>query len=488
MKAQYKYLIMAGLGIFLCSCEKTLDVTPNSELSPGNVLTTEEGIKSVLFSSYAEEQTQQNSRVVINEAEVCTDVGYNTGGAENGYLINFINFNWTPSLATFQADVWAPNYRSIRDANDVIENVDNVQASDVNKKLYKAEARVLRAFAYIRLYSYFGPVPLRTSNSQPGDLARASEDEFRAFVETEITESVPDLPDPGKEAAYGRLNKGNALSILAKYYLNTKQWQKAVDACKSVMDFNYYSLFPDFKTLFKVENEGNREMIMVLPCINEVNFSNWWMAGAMPAAFKSAPEIPGFVYNSGMSIFATHYRLRSAFVNTFAANDARKGLIITRFINQSNQTVNLMSTADNARSFKYWDNNIVGNNGGADVPLIRYADILLTRAEALNELNGPTTESLSLINQVRSRAGIAALTLTDTPTKDSFRDAILRERGWEFVSEGKRREDLIRQGKFLSSALSRGLTSDVVNENKLLFPIPQTEIDGNKLCVQNPGY
>ncbi|HTI58614.1 RagB/SusD family nutrient uptake outer membrane protein, partial [Mucilaginibacter sp.] len=130
----------------------------------------------------------------------------------------------------------------------------------------------------------------------------------------------------------------------------------------------------------------------------------------------------------------------------------------------------------------------VGNNGGADVPIIRYADILLTRAEALNELNGPTVECFTLINQVRSRAGIAPLTLVDAPTQDAFRDAILRERGWEFVGEGKRREDMIRQGKFLSSALARGISANNVTAGKVLFPIPQSEIDANKLCVQNPGY
>jgi hypothetical protein len=156
-------------------------------------------------------------------------------------------------------------------------------------------------------------------------------------------------------------------------------------------------------------------------------------------------------------------------------------------VNNSNVTVNLLPN-DNARCFKYWDNNQVGNNSGNDVPIIRYADILLTRAEALNELNGPTTECFSLINQVRTRAGIPNLTLTDAGTKDIFRDAILRERGWEFVGEGKRREDLIRQGKFLTLATSRGVPAANINDNKLVFPIPQTEIDANKLCVQNPGY
>ena len=85
------------------SCEKLLEVTPNSEFAPGNVLTTENGIKSLLFSAYAHQQTQQNSRYVINNSEMSTDMAFNTGGAENGQFIHIINFTWDSNLGTLQA-------------------------------------------------------------------------------------------------------------------------------------------------------------------------------------------------------------------------------------------------------------------------------------------------------------------------------------------------------------------------------------------------
>lgn len=478
---------LIGFTLALSSCEKTLEVTPKSEFSPSNVLTSESGIKSLLYSSYAQAQTQSNSRYVINDSEVCTDVGFNTGGAENGQLVTIINFTWDPSLGTFNDDMWGPNYRTIRDANGVIENIENVNTADATKKLFKAEARVLRAQAYAILYNLFGPVPLRTSTTQTGQLARAEDAEIKTFIETEITQSVADLPDPGREEAFGRFNKGIANGILAKFFLSTKQWQKAADAAKAVIDLNYYSLYPNFADLFRVETEGgtNREMMLVLQCRTEDPFGNWYQAGALPPAYKSSPQFPTYAYRTTMSNFATQYRLRTAFTSSYAPNDKRLQMICTSYINNSNQTVDL-STGDNARSFKYWDNNTVGNNSGTDVPVLRYADMLLTRAEALNELNGPTTEVLALINQVRTRAGIANLTSTDTPTKDGFRTAIFRERGWEFVAEGKRREDLIRQGTFISLAQARGITN--AKPERTLFPIPQIEIDANKLCIQNPGY
>lgn len=471
----------------LSACEKTLEVTPKSEFSPATVLASESGIKSLLFSAYAQEQVQPNSRFVINDTEMCTDIGFDTGGGENGQLVTIINFTWDPSVATFAGDMWNPNYASIRDANGVIENIDKVATTEANKKLFRAEARALRGQAYAALYNFFGPVPLRTPATQTGGLARATDEEIKTFIEADLTQALPDLPDPGKEEAYGRMNKGIASGLLSKYYLNTKQWQKAADAAKAVMDFNYYALNPSFTALFRVENEGssNREMILAQQCRTEDPFGNWFQAGALPPGYKSSPQFTEYVYKPTMSNFATQYRLRTAFTKTFDPRDKRLQLICTSYLNNSNQTVDL-TTGDNARSFKYWDNSTVGNNSGNDVPILRYADILLTRAEALNELSGPTTECFTLINAVRSRAGLPSLSLTDTPTKEAFRTAMFRERGWEFVSEAKRREDLIRQGTFISGALARGITN--ASPERALFPIPQAEIDANLLCKQNPGY
>ena len=479
------FIIVSILG--QTACEKALDVTPPGEFAPGNVLTTDKGIRSVLFSAYAGIQNPTPSRYLINNAEVTTDVGYNTGGAENLTLSQLINFTWDASLGTLQADVWAPTYRTIRDANIVLENIANVNTTDANKKLYAAEARFLRAYGYDLLYKWFGPVPLRTSSTSEATLARATDEQMKAFIEAELTAAIADLPDPGKEEAFARANKGMAASALAKFYLNTKQWQKAADASRQVMNYNYYQLFPAYQNMFRVENEGNKEMIMVHPCRNQDGFGNWYTAGALPPGFKTSVQVPEFVWTTAMANFATQYRMRSGFTNTFdTINDKRAILLLRHYVNTNNVAVNLLATADNVRSLKYWDNATVGNHSGNDVPIIRYADILLSRAEALNELSGPTQEALDLINQVRTRAGIANLSLTDATSKEVLRDLILRERAWEFYSEGLRREDLLRHNKFISSAIARGVT--VAAEKHKLFPIPQTEIDANPACKQNEGY
>jgi len=479
MKKYILLTLVTLVAIGQWSCEDMLDTKPYGELSE-QVVQTEAGLKALLFSSYRGVQNSTPSRWMINDSEVTTDIGFNTGGQENLQMSQLIAFTWDPSLGTFVADLWSPAYQAIRDANGVLENVGSAKVSEETARLFTAEAKFLRAYSFELLYKYFGPVPLRTSTAMPAQLARATDEEMRSFIESELAAAIPDLPDPGDEEAYGRANKGMAYAVLAKYYLNTKQWQKAIDAADAVIGFGYYELFPEFEHMFEVANEGNKEMIMVIPCLNIDGYGNWYTAGALPQNFKSTPQIPEYTWVTGMANFATQYRLRSAFVNTYDFDNDRRAILIVRtYVTTSNTTVNLMADADNARCLKYWDNATAGNHSGNDVPIIRYADILLTKAEALNELNGPTQESLDLINEVRSRAGIADLTLADATDKDVYRDLILRERGWEFVAEGKRREDLLRHGKFISLALARGVTNAA--EKHKLFPIPQSERDVNKI-------
>ena len=130
------------------------------------------------------------------------------------------------------------------------------------------------------------------------------------------------------------------------------------------------------------------------------------------------------------------------------------------------------------------DPNGSGDGQGNDIPDIRYSDILLSRAEALNELNGPVQESIDLINQVRSRAGASEISLADF-SKQSLKSFILDERKREFFWEGKGREDQLRQDVFISKAVERGKLAQTFH---VLFPIPQINLDANPKLVQNEGY
>src|SRR5690606_11950707 len=110
----------------------------------------------------------------------------------------------------------------------------------------------------------------------------------------------------------------------------------------------------------------------------------------------------------------------------------RAEAVVLEYQNRGGNLVNLRTTPDNSRSIKYWDNNQIAAFCGTDIPFIRYSDILLSRAEAINELQGPTPEALDLVNQVRTRSIDDAYTLEEAGDTDTFRDIILEERGWEF--------------------------------------------------------
>jgi hypothetical protein len=270
--------------------------------------------------------------------------------------------------------------------------------------------------------------------------------------------------------------------MLCKFYLNTLQWQQAADAAKSVMDLNTYSLFPEIENLFAVENENNNEYIFVYPCTNQYLYENDYMPHAFP---------PNYPIQSNWVNFGAQIALYTSFVKSFDPADRRLRMIITSYTDINGVYHDLLQDTlghplDDSRSFKYTpDPNAIGQNNGNDIPVIRYADILLSRAEALNELDGPNQESIDLINQIRQRAGVYLLSLGNFTSKDSLRDWLMNERAWEFYGEGKRRDDLIRMNKFISGAVARGKSAQ---SYQLLYPIPQAEIDANPKLKQNDGY
>lgn len=487
MKNVIKYIFgpVFLLSIVITGCEGPLEEEVFSQLAPANFLNTKQGLESVLAAAYGEQALNGwQGKSVLNLESWCTDEEWETSGGENRTAVLMIGFTWDPTLDWAKDNMWDRKFRSIRNANVLLENIEAVTGvDDALKAQLTAEARFVRAVNYHYLYGWYGPVPIRTESGGDLEVARATEQEMLSFIETEFTESIADLPEPAT-AVYGRGNKGAARAFLTKFYLNTKQWQKAADAARSVIDMNAYSLFPDYEKLFTVENERNSEFIWVHQAVITVP-GNLYMNGAFPPNFGSDP-VTGAVHTDGMRNWAAQYRLYDEFYDSFDPSDKRRRLILNEYIHKGNgSTVRLSSTPDNRRSIKYVpDPNSAGNDQGNDIPEIRYADILLARAEALNELNGPTQEAIDLINEVRERTGLADLVLSDFD-KNSLRDHLLNERRWEFFTERKRREDLIRHGKFISSAISRGKPAQPYH---VRFPIPQAEVDANSNMVQNEGY
>lgn len=468
-------------------CESDLETIPTDRFAAETIASSEEGVKAILFSAYNfnNRGDSWNNGIMIHE--VCTDEMFNSGGNANRDLIPFINFTVDASSNHIQY-LWNQSYFTIRDANIILESLGAGDFDEDFATGIAAEARFLRAFEYAMLYKEFGPIPLRVDSSQPGNLGKSSAEDIMTFIETELRDIIGDLPAPGEEEYFGRANKGMALAVLTKFYLNTKQWQKAADTAKEVINLNYYALYPTYREAFFVENEQNSEMIYAWSSINQAGpDSSWFQCGALPPGYLKAANIPEFTFVNGqMKNFATQYRMLDAFVDSFAPGDARLQAIVQIYEKMNGQIVNLRDNPDDTRPMKLFDQNALQNDTGCDQIVIRYADILLSRAEALNHINGgPTQEAVDLINQVRERATLPGYTLAEAGSESDFNDLILAERGWEFFSEGLRREDLIRNGVYIARALDRGKNA---KPYQVLWPIPQQELNSNTALEQNDGY
>jgi starch-binding outer membrane protein, SusD/RagB family len=470
----YKVLMFGGF-LFISSCEGLLEEQVFSDLGPINFFNNANDAESLLNSAYASDQ-RRSSRDYLLLSELTTDILIQRGGGLRRDAQPLEDFTWDATHPFLDVE-WQRDYDAIYRSNLILNRVPEIEMDENRKREILAEARFIRASNYFYLYDLFGPVPIITSSELKIDErpSRPSKDDFISFVEQELILASQDLPINPRN--YGRANKGIALSLLTKFYLNNKKWSEAAQTAKTVMDLNKYNLFVSATRadLFSIENEVNEEFIYIRPNLPIPGLSTSYLAHAAPPAyrFKFPPR----------GNFAAQYQLLDNFVDSFHPDDQRKEVIIREYIDLNGNLRKLGK--DDSRSFKFEeDPSGVGVDMGNDFPIIRYADILLSRAEALNELSGPNQEIIDLINQIRLAAGVPLIALSNF-NKESLKDHILNERVWEFFTEELRRQDLIRHGKFIEFAKSRGKSA---TEKHILFPIPQGEIDRNLNLQQNPGY
>ncbi|WP_300435551.1 RagB/SusD family nutrient uptake outer membrane protein [Christiangramia sp.] len=464
----------------LISCGDALEEEVFSSLGPSNFYNSADDAEALLNGVYAISQGDDFFNLVkdyLTLDEMTTDIMIARRGAINAHTQPMEDFVWSANHPYLQ-DFWNRFYIAIYRANIVIDEVPKIDMNEDRKEQIVAEARFLRAFNYYQLYNFFGPVPLvLTSNTSVKDRpARATEQEMRSFFEQEFSELGDSLPPAQSE--YGRATSGAALGYLTKFYLNTKQWPLAAEAAMDVIDSGVHFLFQGERSeLFALENEGHSEFIFVAPFPENVQEGgNNYISFAAP---------PGYQFQfPPKRIFSAHLKIRSEFLELFSAEDERLNAFLFEYVDQAGDLITLGE--DDVRSFKYKeDPNGIAQFSGNDFPYLRYADILLSRAEALNEIEGPNEESINLMNQVRQVAGLENLTLNDFSSKERLRNFILDERGREFHTEALRRQDLIRHGKFIEYALDRGKPAAPY---QVVFPIPQSEIDKNSNLEQNEGY
>jgi hypothetical protein len=426
---------------------------------------------------------------------------------------------------------WAAAYAGINRANAVIGRVPGIENMDATRReQVVAEAKFLRALHYYWLAGMFGGVPLKleeTITISEDGAPRATVEETYAQIEKDLTEAAAVLPDAWPASDWGRATRGAALTLLGKAYLHSAQafgitanHQKAMDTFRQVQGMSYSLVSgAQYGSLFDGSNERASEIIWSFQNIRVEG-----LGGQMTEWFtpNPSPDVSGPGEQN-------QFQAERPFYDSYATTDVRKdGTWLTSFTSGSRvitwawtsgiqNASNYGSTGPAVRKYLDW----AAAEDGAEAPdyvILRYADVLLSLAEAINEVSGPTQEAYDLVNQVRTRAGIGSLTAG--LSKDDFRNAVFLERKYEFAMELHGVFDMRRNWAWAKArieanmALARPTSAGGLNINASpftssvekcsvspssvcfnpiedkwkLYPIPQHAIDLNAALTQNPGW
>lgn len=486
---QIKYITFIFFLAFLqFSCTDFLELEPESNGIAVNNTSTDSlffksanELESALSGAYKDFQNEYYQLDYFVNGDAQSDDAYAGGDNPANFQIDDYNLDATNSNVSRD---WRYLYGTIGKVNNIINNIDDVEADQLpagRKDEILGEASFIRAFMYFQLVQLWGDVPLQLTSVK--SISADKLDEIysiifpaRASSEKVYEQIITDLETALTRVRVSAPNKGFATvgavnATLAKVYATKMptDWSKVRDYCTAVMD-GPYSLLPNFDQLWDNAHENSEESIFEINYGGGAQDGNWginiirgfdWKKFNLPsndliAAFiKENDDIrynASIVYGdvsgkwSDIHYLQTHY----PFINKYR-----------KVINGSDQ-------------------NFI---------FIRLADIILLKAEALNEL-GDGAGALALLNQIRNRVNLANLNVTD---KAALKNAILNERRLELAFEGIRWFDLKRTGTAIDiinnvidhtgNKIGYNLTT-----NKLVWPIPQAEIDKNSKLTQNPGY
>ena len=396
---------------------------------------------------------------------------------------------------------WDQPYSYIAAANSVIDNVpkmDDPDFSDAEKNVILGQAYFFRAYQYMQLARIFGDVPLHLSTDDPEIYKpQSSQEEVYAQVEADMLLAEALLPTEHSTNFLTRTRgtKGAAQTMLAKLYAETRDFEKCAEYAAKVINSGVYELVDTFDHLFDGEHEFNSESIW-----EGVHVPGGFQQGTYaqlqmlpPGDFSQYGDKPGSSWTVAYPRFNT---LHSDLVTAFETmGDTVRAY--SSYITVTDRS--LISTP----AYGYSDNEPISHvyklgrvgefTNGTNIMLLRLADVILLRAEALNQL-GNTGEAITLLNQVRARVELAPTTAT---SKADVAKAILDERRLELFMENSRYWDLKRYYnddaafvQYLNSLTESDGTSLEYKAtlNNIFMPIPQKEIDINEFLVQRPGY
>ncbi|OGX81100.1 RagB/SusD family nutrient uptake outer membrane protein [Hymenobacter coccineus] len=393
--------------------------------------------------------------------------------------------------------IWEDHYRGVFRCNQILAYVPAIQMDAAMQKTLLAEAHFLRGMYYFNLVTHFGNVAMilepSTVTSSP---MQATVEEGMAQVVSDLQAAVADLPVAND---VGHATKGSAEALLGRVYMQQHKWAEASALFTTVINSGKYALVANYLDNFTIANENNSESVF------EVQFSSVNQGGGQDVAgasegFERAQFFgpPGIGWTDGR---ARPWLLTEISEKTVSgADDPRRDITVFHYpmllFGQTYEQRNVPTT--DTFWHKYEDDrtqNFENYFSGINFRVIRYADVLLMQAEALNEL-GQTAAAVPLINQVRQRPSVNLTPLTATFSQAQMRTQIMHERVCELAGEGTRWLDLNRWGLLKSQGTLDVLKAPshdpdfinfVIGKSEYL-PITRTDLTADRNLKQNPGY
>jgi len=400
-----------------------------------------------------------------------------------------ISWSFSDTFATTSSDglmnsTWQNYYRAIFRINVILEKIADVDASAVpNKERYIAEAKFLRALAYFDLVRIFGDVPMVTKPLTIEEGYTTGRENLNTIFDQLI---IPDLqaaenglPVSYSSADVGRPTKGAAKAILGRVYMTLSDFQLAEVKLQEVTTMGY-ELLPIFNDVFDHSNEHHKEYIFDIEYEEGMGEGSSFTNRFLPNS-NAMCVFYGVGGNGDEQMSPTQ-----AYISLFAEDDQRKDITVGvtgGFYNNEGEFILIPTNTNQTYTKKYLTPVASANDSKVNWKIIRFADVLLMYAEALNE-NSKTSQAIPYLNQVRTRAGLDGYPLDMTQTET--RDAIVLERRLELGAEGVRWFDLLRTGQAYNVMKDFSMVDYMT-----VFPLPLSQIqliNDPTIFPQNPGY
>ncbi|TKG93381.1 RagB/SusD family nutrient uptake outer membrane protein [Puteibacter caeruleilacunae] len=537
---QYTFKIALLLGILITfnACDDVLEKNPLDKLSDQSFWNSENDAKLALAGVYAIDHNMWGegdwwSYRGLLWLEFASDNAYDRRGNKSNQskLANGLNVSTNGAVKNY----WTASYKKIGRCNNFLENIVHTEMDENLKAQMIAEVRFIRACQYFYMCQYWGGVPLVTkvqTIEEANNVTRASKADIVSFVRTELSEAVSGLPSSRPTEEKGRVTKAAALAFLGRLQMAEQQWGDAANTFKQIIDLGEYQIDDRYEELFLTSGETSKEIIWASQVLQDdlghaiMQHFLPYIAGGWHIHCPLNEIVDAYDCVDGLPISQSPlYDASKPFEN----RDPRLAMSVLLPNTSTFNGVLYVTHPDSTKAMdrvpnktktgyglrKYNDENYDGDTykSGNDVPIIRYAEVLLSYLEAMIESGASIDQALldATINKIRGRAAVNLPAITET-NPDALRTLLRNERRVELAFEGIRYWDLLRwniahevmTGKFYGAKIADGpsSTSYVVNDNgnyfvterafrkdvDYLWPIPQAERDINDKLEQNPGY